>query len=193
MNFKIFLKLFFSHSVNLIGRKINGKGVRRIEQIFLYGLLVIGLITVLYVIFADFADAFEGVFSPTTVLSFLLFICATGFILTNLTNWSDQLIIVVSLLVSTVFTFLLYYFVLIPLSSAEVSLAYSDADLQGQVGRVIVPIPSDGYGEIIIETVNGILSKRAAGYENEEIEYDKQVLIIEVKEGTFLVKEYLPL
>ena len=61
---------------------------------------------------------------------------------------------------------LLYFFVLLPLKSAEVSLAYTDESLMGQVGKVIVPVPVDGYGEIVIETVNGLISKRAAGYEN---------------------------
>ena len=61
------------------------------------------------------------------------------------------------------------------------------------MGKVIVPIPKDGFGEIVIETINGVISKRAVGYDNEEIEYDKQVLIIEVENGTFLVKEYVPL
>ncbi len=167
--------------------------MRRIEQIFLYGLVAIGIITILYVLFADFADGLDGVFNPTTILSFLLFICAAGFILVNLTEWSNQMVVIVSVLISILFTFLLYFFVLVPLSSAEVSTAYSDKDLLGQIGRVIVPIPSDGFGEIVIETVNGIISKRAAGYDNEEIDYDKQVLIIEVREGTFLVKEYMPL
>ena len=77
-----------------------------------------------------------------------------------------------------------------PLKSAEVSLAYTEESLGGQVGKVIVPIPVDGYGEIVIETVNGIISKRATGFENEAIEYDEQVLIIEAKEGTVYVKKY---
>ncbi len=167
--------------------------MRKIDQIFLYGLIVIGLITILYVLFADAIDGLEmGFFNPTTVLSFLLFICAAGFILLKLTNWSEIVIIAVSVVISVLLTFLLYFFVLLPLASAEVSTAYTNESLQGQVAKVIVPIPSNGYGEIIIETVNGLIAKRATGFDNEEINYDKQVLIIEVKDGTFLVKEYVP-
>lgn len=168
--------------------------MRKIEQIFLYGLFVIGLITILYVLFADAIDGMDsGILNPTTILTFLLFICATGFILLKLTNWNDEIIIIVALVVSSVITFLLYFFVLVPLASAEVSTAYTNESLQGQVARVIVPIPIDGYGEIVIETVNGIISKRAVGYDKEEIDYDKQVLIIDIEDGTFLVKEYEPL
>ena len=31
------------------------------------------------------------------------------------------------------------------------SLAYTDESLMGQVGKVIVPVPVDGFGEIVIE------------------------------------------
>lgn len=165
-----------------------------IEQIFLYGLIIIGLVTILYVLFGDAIDGMDtGILNPTTVLTFLLFICATGFILLKLTNWNEEIIIIAALVVSSIITFLLYFFVLVPLASSEVSTAYTNESLQGQVGRVIVPIPSDGFGEIVIETVNGIISKRAAGYDKEEIEYDKQVLIIDINDGTFFVKEYEPL
>ncbi|MEK4487528.1 hypothetical protein MHH81_18605 [Psychrobacillus sp. FSL H8-0484] len=168
--------------------------MRKIEQIFLYGLIVIGLITILYVLFADAIEGIDtGILNPTTILSFLLFICASGFILLKSTNWNEQIVIIVALIISSLLTFLLYFFVLIPMASAEVSTAYTNESLQGQVGRVIVPIPTNGFGEIVIETVNGLISKRAAGYDNEEIDYDKQVLIIDIDNGTFLVKEYVPL
>lgn len=165
-----------------------------IEQFFLYGLIGIGLITILYVLFADAIDGMDsGIFNPTSILSFLLIICASGFILLKLTEWDEKIVIVVALVISSILTFLLYFFILVPLASAEVSTAYTNESLQGQIARVIVPIPSDGFGEIVIETVNGIISKRATGYDNEEIDYDKKVLIIDVDKGTFLVKEYVPL
>nr|WP_245402417.1 hypothetical protein [Psychrobacillus psychrodurans] len=148
----------------------------------------------MYVLFADAIDGMDsGIFNPTTILSFLLFICASGFILLKLTDWDEKIVILAALIISSILTFLLYFFILVPLASAEVSTAYTNESLQGQVGRVIIPIPSDGFGEIVIETVNGVISKRAAGYDNEEIEYDKQVLIIDFDNGTFLVKEYVPL
>lgn len=166
----------------------------KIEQIFLYGLFIIGLLTILYVLFADAIEGLDaGIFNPTSILSFLLFTCASGCLLLKLTNWNEAVVIIAALVISAVLTFLLYFFVLVPLSSAEVSTAYTDQSLQGLVGKVIVPIPKDGFGEIVIETINGVISKRAVGYDNEEIEYEKQVLIIEVENGTFLVKEYVPL
>ena len=55
---------------------------------------------------------------------------------------------------------------------------------------MIVPIPVDGFGEIVIEGVNGMISKRATSYHNIEIPYDAQVLIIEMREGTAFVAVY---
>lgn len=188
------MKLSESISVYITKIVLQLKGVREIEQFFLYSLIGIGLITILYVLFADAIDGMDSsIFNPTTILSFLLFICASGFILLKLTDWDEKIVLIVAIIISSILTFLLYFFILVPLASAEVSTAYTNESLQGQVGRVIVPIPSNGFGEIVIETVNGLISKRATGYDNEEIEYDKQVLIIDTDEGTFLVKEYVPL
>lgn len=166
----------------------------KIEQIFLYGLIIVGLVTILYVLFADAIDGVDaGILNPTIILSFVLFVCAIGFILLKLTDWNNIVIVILSIVVSSILSFLMHYFILVPLASAEVSTAYTDESLQGKVGKVIVPIPKDGFGEIVIETVNGLISKRASEYDNEEIGYGKQVLIIDVVEGTFLVKEYEPL
>ena len=77
------------------------------------------------------------------------------------------------------------------MSSAEVSTAYTD--------RVFTRSSWKSHCYRFQQMDMGKLSlkrewcnfKRAAGYDNEEIEYDKQVLIIEVKNGTFFVKEYV--
>ena len=164
-----------------------------LETIYLAVLIVIGCGTVLYLFFADLADAsVEGIpfFDPAVILSFISFTAAIGYIFErffSLTSWLNLLIAIV---IATVLSVLLYYFLLVPLRSAEVSLAYTDESLEGQVGKVIVPVPLDGFGEIVIETANGIISKRAASYDNVEIPYDTQVLIINMREGTAYVVSY---
>jgi membrane protein implicated in regulation of membrane protease activity len=158
-------------------------------------LIIAGLATLLYIFFSDMAEGIgeaSPFLDPAVVLSFVTFVAAVGYILELVTNWNSGVILVIALAAAFVLDLLLYFFVLRPLKSAEVSLAYTDESLQGRVGKVIVPVPVDGFGEIVIETVNGLISKRASGYENTEIEYGKEVLIIEVKDGTFIVKEYEP-
>ena len=166
-----------------------------IVQFYLYALIILALITILYVFFSDIAEGIgEGspFLDPAVVLSFLTFTAAAGYILELVVSWDSGIILIVALAIAFVLDLLLYFFVLLPLSSAEVSLAYTEASLAGQVGKVIVPVPADGFGEVVIETVNGLISKRASGYENSSIDYGKEVLVIDVKEGTLIVKEYEP-
>lgn len=166
-----------------------------IVQVYLYALIISGLVTILYVFFSDIAGGIgdgSPFLDPAIILSFITFTSAAGYILELIVDWHSGVVLGVAIAIAVVLDILLYFFVLLPLSSAEVSLAYTDESLAGQVGRVIVPIPIDGYGEIVIETINGRINKRAAGYENTAIDYGKEVLIIEVENGTFIVKEYEP-
>ena len=110
--------------------------------------------------------------------------------LEQFTSISSVVSFILAIVFATILSALLYFFLLVPLRSAEVSLAYTDESLEGQVGKVITPVPLDGFGEIVIETVNGLISKRAASYHNIEIPYDTQVLIIELKDGTAFVAIY---
>lgn len=166
------------------------------EQVYFFVLVLMAAITFLYLFFGDVTEAIgEGIpfLHPTIVLAFITLTSATGFFLEWLTDLNSLVILISSLLIAGVLDMLIYFFVLIPMASAEVSLAYTDEELAGQVATVIIPIPTDGYGEILIETVNGNLAKRATGLENEDIEYGKTVLVVEVEGGTFYVKEYEPI
>ncbi|MGE6489482.1 hypothetical protein [Paenisporosarcina sp. NPDC076898] len=165
------------------------------EQIYMYVLLIAGAATILYVFFGDVAEGIgEGIpfLNPTVLMAFITFVSATGYVLEVSTIWGSWIVLFTSLVAGVVLDNLLYIFILLPMSSAEVSMAYTDESLAGLVGKVITPIPTDGYGEIVIETVGGLINKRAVGYDNEEIDYGKEVLVIEVEEGTFLVREYEP-
>lgn len=167
-----------------------------IDQWYLYSLIFLAICMILYLFFGDIVDGIgEGIpfFNPTVILAFSTFFTALGFIFETFTSLSSILIAVISAVISFVIDILMYYFILVPLKSAEVSMAYSEESLGGQVGKVIVPIPIDGFGEVVVETVNGIISKRATSYDHVSIPYDSKVLIVEVKEGTLYVKEYEPL
>ncbi|MGN7476571.1 hypothetical protein ACTHOQ_01850 [Solibacillus silvestris] len=164
-----------------------------IETVYLTVLIVIGCCTILYLFFADVADvSIDGLpfLDPAVILSFITFTSAAGYVLERFLNLASSIIFIIALVLSSILTLLLYYFLLVPLRSAEVSLAYTDESLEGQSGKVIVPVPIDGFGEIIIETANGIISKRAASFHHVEIPYDTQILIIEMRNGTAMVAIY---
>ena len=165
-----------------------------VDQIYMYGLLVAGILTLFYVLFGDMADAGEGLplLNPAVLLAFFTLFFAIAFLLEKASGLNSSSIVLVSAIAAVVLDTLLYFFVLLPLKSAEASIAYTEESLLGQVARVIIPIPANGYGEVVLETYGGMISKRATGYDNEPIAQDEQVLIIEIDGGTVYVRQYQP-
>ncbi|PTY77417.1 hypothetical protein B5V89_14465 [Heyndrickxia sporothermodurans] len=164
-----------------------------IETVYLVLLIVAGSLTILYILFGDIFHGIGEALSflhPTLVLSFITFFSASGYILERVTSFSSILIMAISAIIAIILVTLLNVFVLIPLSSAEESLSYTEESLKGRVGKLIISIPQDGYGEIVIDSKSGMISKPAASYENHAIEEGKQVLIIEVKDGVLYVVPY---
>ena len=160
-----------------------------LETIYLYGLIISGGLTFLFILFNDIFSGLElpDQFNPTLIFSFLTVFFASGFLFESVTGLNSGVIAAISLLISSSTVTLLNVFVLIPISSAEESLTFHDNDLRGRVGRVLTSIPVDGFGEVLIESISGSIAKTAASYKNEGIVSDTRVLIIEVKNGVVYV------
>lgn len=165
-----------------------------VEQIYMYGLFIAAGLTLLYILFGEMADGGEGLplLNPAVLLAFFTLFFAIAFLLEKLSSLDSFTIFLISVIGAIVLDFLFYFFVLLPLKSAEASIAYTEESLLGQVAKVIIPIPIDGFGEVVLETYGGMISKRATGYDNESIAQDEQVLIIEIDDGTLYVRQYEP-
>jgi membrane-bound ClpP family serine protease len=164
-----------------------------IETLYLTVLIIAGGITLLYLLFGDFLEGIveaTGFLNPTLILAFVTFTSASGYIFEVLTSFHHLLIISISVIIAIILDVFLNVFVLIPLSRAEESLVYTTQSLRGRVGDVIIPIPADGFGEVIIKSASGTISKSAASFENKAIAEGEKVLIIEVKEGILKVLPY---
>ncbi|MBS4209213.1 NfeD family protein [Bacillus sp. FJAT-50079] len=164
-----------------------------IETIYLTLLIISGSLTVLYLLFGDVLeglDEISGLLNPVLILAFITFFSAGGYILEKTTTLNSFLIIAISAFVSVILDVLLNVFVLVPMKSAEQSLSYTEKSLEGRVGKIIISIPADGFGEVIIENYSGMISKPAASFENEIISEGTEVLVIEVKNGVLYVVPY---
>ena len=161
-----------------------------IDQLYWWVLIIAGIGTFIYMLFADAFDMFDGWFNPAVILSFLALGAGIGLILNALAHVSPMIGLVVALVGSFVLTTLLYLFVLLPLSEAEESIGMTDESLVGLVGRLTVPIPEGGYGEVMIETVTGSILKTAQSIEGTPISTEKRVIVIEVQKNIAIVMEY---
>jgi len=164
-----------------------------ITSFYLLVLLGMGIITLLYVLFGDVLEGIgEGIpfLNPILILVFIIFLSAIGYLLESLTDVNSFIIVGIATLGSFFLTTLLNVFVLVPLSSAEESLAYTEESLKGRLGKTIVPIPKDGFGEVLIENKSGRIAKAAASFDNTEIKEGMTVIVIDVKDGNLYVRPF---
>lgn len=164
-----------------------------IQSVYLTILITSGVLTLFYILFGDIMDGIgEGIpiLNPTLILVFFIFLSASGYIFEAFTSVSSVLIFIFSALGSIFLTTLLNIFVLVPLSSAEESLAYTEDSLKGRLGTAIISIPKDGFGEVLIENNSGRIAKSAVSFDKTEIAEGTKVLVIDVKEGVLFVRPY---
>jgi len=166
-----------------------------LQTIYLFCLIIGGISTLLYILFGDILEGIfeilpDGFLNPTLILSFITFLSSSGYLFEKLSNLNSFIILLISVVIALILVVSLNVFILIPLSSAEESLAYKEEDLKGRVGKVIISIPENGYGEVIIEGNGGTIAMSATGFENEAIPYESKVLVIEVKESVLYVSPY---
>jgi membrane-bound ClpP family serine protease len=162
-----------------------------LQTIYLYGLIISGAVTILYLFFGDvLSGALDGIFNPTLVFSFISIFSAGGYLGEMFTSFHSGWIAAFSAAIALILVTLLNVFILVPISNAEESLAYKETDLRGRIGTVITPIPEDGYGEVLIENVSGRISKPAVSFKKKELPNGTKVLIIDVVNGVLQVELY---
>ncbi|MFD2443092.1 hypothetical protein ACFSO7_03755 [Bacillus sp. CGMCC 1.16607] len=164
-----------------------------IESFYLTVLLIVGGVTILYLFFGDALGGVleaTGFINPTLIFSFITFTSASGYLFEVLTSFNHLIILIISIAIAIILDILLNVFVLIPLSSAEESLVYTTNSLKGRVGKVIIPIPEDGYGEVVIQSNSGTISKSAQSFENHAIPEGEEVLVIDVQNSVLQVSPY---
>lgn len=162
-----------------------------LETIYLYALIISGAVTVLYLFFGDALDGLlDGVFNPTLLFSFITIFSAGGYLGEVFTSFNSGWIAAFNGAIALILVTLLNVFVLIPVSNAEESLVYKESDLRGRIGTVITAVPEDGFGEVLIESISGRISKSAVSFKKNAIPNGKKVLVIDVVNGVLQVELY---
>lgn len=161
-----------------------------IQSVYLTTLIIAGALTLLYILFSDILEGLAEIIpfiNPALILAFITFFSASGFVFELLTSFNSLLIIIFSVLIALLLDTLLNIFVLVPLSSAEESLVYSSNSLRGRVGKVIIPIPEDGFGEVLLKSNSGTIAKSAVSFKGQPIAEGEHVLVVDVQDGVIHV------
>src|SRR5690625_1088385 len=134
-----------------------------IQTLYLYGLIIGGVLTLLYMLFGDVFELIDGigestpgsVLNPPVILSFIAVLSGAGYIFEFRNSFDHLTNFVLATLISLVIVSIIHFFVLVPLTKSEQSTATSIADLIGKEGEVIITIPANGIGEVLIRSPFG--------------------------------------
>ena len=82
-----------------------------IAQLYMYGLIIAGALTLLYVLFSDMADAGEGLplLNPAVLLAFFTLFFAIAFLLERVTGMDSLTIMVIAAIAGVVLDILFYF------------------------------------------------------------------------------------
>lgn len=168
-----------------------------IQTIYLYGLIIGGVLTLLYMLFGDVFDLIDGIgdiapdsiLSPPVILSFIAVLSGAGYIFEFRNSFDHSTNFILATLISLVIVSIIHFFILVPLARSEQSTASSIVDLIGKEGEVITTIPAGGIGEILIKSRFGSTGNIATCASNTEILQGIIVSVIEIDQDGVLIVE----
>jgi membrane-bound ClpP family serine protease len=170
------------------------------EALF-WACLTIGILyAVITIVFGDvLGDLLDGAFDflsadglewlhPMTVVGGITVFGGAGLMLDRYTDLAAGGVIAFALLAAVVIGAGVYFFYVRPMRSTESSTGYSLEEMAGKLAEVLVPIPADGYGEVMLRMgAAGVTNRTAASFDGEPVEAGAQVVVVEVRDGTLYV------
>src|SRR5690625_1415655 len=168
-----------------------------IQTIYLYGLIIGGMITLLYMLFGDVFEVMGAIgdiapgsiLNPTVILSFISVLSGAGYVLELQGSFNSLTVFILATLISLVIVGIIHFFILVLLSKSEQNTARSIADYVGQKGEVITTIPTDGVGEVLIKSGLGTTGNIAKCASNTEIIVPCVISVVEIDQDGVLIVE----
>ncbi len=165
----------------------------------LWGGLIFAIITI---IFGDLlGDICGGIFhslsfdhldflSPVVLVSGITIFGGAGIMLGRISSLAAASVAVFSVIIALIFSILIYFVNVRPMKNAENSSGYSMAELVGKIGTVSVPVPGNGFGEILVKIGGGNTNHIACSCNGEDFPMGTRVVVAEVENGVLKVFLY---
>lgn len=171
------------------------------ETLFLSCLIGGILYALVSVIFGDWlGQALDGAFdflsldghswlSPTALVGGITVFGGAGVMLQRYTAWGSAAIVTAALFLALLAGTAVFFLYIKPMEESENSIAFSLNGMSGMLGDVLVPIPAQGYGEVMVKVGAGFTNQIAASFEGVEIAGGSRVVVVEVRDSTLYVSE----
>jgi len=171
------------------------------EALF-WACLIGGIVySVVTIVFGDIlGDALDGLLDflpdgldwlhPMTVVGGITVFGGAGLMLGHYTDLAVWGVVAFALLAAVVIGAGVYFFYVRPMRATESSTGYSMVEMPGKLAEVLVPIPADGYGEVMLRMgAAGVTNRMAASFDGVPVEAGAQVVVVEVRDGTLYVSK----
>ncbi|WP_138495724.1 protease [Paenibacillus pinistramenti] len=112
-----------------------------------------------------------------------------GLLLDRYTGLGQAAVLLLAVCIALVLCFMVYFAYVAPAERSENSTAFSEKELPGRIGKVSIPIPEQGFGEVMVRGAGGNSLHIAASWEHRPIPAEVQVVIIESRDGIVYVSE----
>lgn len=169
-------------------------------QTLYLGCLALGVIfAIVSVLVGDvIGDALHGVFdfaavdflNPTVLAGGITVFGGAGILLTRYSNLEAGAIAALSLLTAAFLGLLMYLGFVKPMDKSEMSNGFSMNELPGKIGEITIPVPAQGYGEVMVKFGAGNSLHTAASFEQVLLPAGIKVVVVEVREGVAVVSEF---
>ncbi|MEN6324733.1 MAG: protease [Syntrophomonas sp.] len=170
-----------------------------IYWVCLYGGIIF---TVTTIIFGDIlGDIFGGILdslafdhleflSPMVIVGGITAFGGSGIILERLTSLEALIVAIFSMMIASSLSVLVYFVYVRPMKNAENSSGYTLSELTGKIGTVIVPVPEQGFGEVLIKIGGGNTNHIACSCDGESFAAGTRIVVAEIIDGVLQVIAY---
>ncbi|WP_178024224.1 protease [uncultured Paenibacillus sp.] len=134
-------------------------------------------------------DFLKPIITASAITSF----GGAGILLDRYTGLGTAGVVILAVVAAVLLSAAVYFAYVRPMENSENSTGFSESELPGKVGEVTVPIPAQGYGEVMVKLVGGNTLHIASSWDRKEIPAGSVVVVIETtKDGTVQVSELYP-
>ncbi|GAB6929440.1 hypothetical protein JCM10914A_34230 [Paenibacillus sp. JCM 10914] len=168
------------------------------EAIYL-GCLIGGvLFAIVSVILGDIlSSALDGLldflsvdfFNPVVIAGGITVFGGTGIMLTKYTDMTTGAHVTLSVLSAIVISIIVYFGYVKPMENSENSTGFSMKELGGKIGVVTVPLPTEGFGEVMVKVGASNTLHTASSFDRKKIAAGDRVVVIDVVDGVLRVSE----
>ncbi len=168
-----------------------------------WGCLSVGIIfAVVSLIFGDMlSDIFDGIFDaisfdsadfihPMVIVGGITVFGGCGILLSQYTSLTPSLVALFSLFNAFIISAVVHFAYVRPMKNSENSIGFSVQDLVGRIGEVVIPVPENGCGEVLIRIGAGNTNQIAASLDGKVLSMGTRIVVAEVKDHVLYVFPY---